>query len=248
MSHVPKTKRLGLLLPSSNSTQEPEFAQVLPSNVSLHTARLTLTSIDADSTERIVEELEAESRKLSHADVGVVLLAATAPTSRKGMGYDQELVRRIRAASDRPATTASTATLEAFAVLGIRRVALAAAWSDSVNATVAAFFEANGIQVVKQHALGVVKNNDVGRLDPQTAYEAGLKVDTPEAQAVFLACGNWWTMSIVEKLERELGKPVLTTNMVSIWAALGILGHSKPIEGYGMLLREHLQRAVPIAQ
>jgi maleate isomerase len=55
-------------------------------------------------------------------------------------------------------------------------------------------------------------------------------------------------MSIVDKLERELGKPVLTTNMVSIWAALGILGHSKPIEGYGMLLREHLQRAVPIAQ
>jgi maleate isomerase len=119
---LPKTKRLGLLLPSSNSTQEPEFVHVLPPSVSLHTARLTLTSIDADSTERIVEELEAESRKLSHADVGVVLLAATAPTSRKGMGYDQELVRRIRAASDRPATTASTATLEAFAVLGIRRV------------------------------------------------------------------------------------------------------------------------------
>lgn len=239
MSHIPRTRRLGLLLPSSNSTQEPEFTEVLPRSVSLHTTRLTLTNIDADSTERIVEEMDKESRKLADADVGAILLAATAPTSRKGLGYDRELIRRITAASGKPATTASTAMLEAYAVLGISRVALAAPWSEDVNKTVAAFIEANGVAVTSQVAMGVVRNNDVGRLDPETAYESGLAVDRPEAQAIFLACGNWWTMSIVERLERALGKPVLTTNMVSIWGALRMLGHREPIAGYGALLREH---------
>ena len=41
------------------------------------------------------------------------------------------------------------------------------------------------------------------------------------------------------RLERALGKPVLTTNMVSIWGALRMLGHREPIAGYGALLREH---------
>jgi len=239
MPHTPRTRRLGLLLPSSNSTQEPEFSEVLPRGTSLHCARLQLRNIDADSTERIVEELEQESRKLADADVGVILLAATAPTSRKGMGWDRELVRRIETAAGKPATTASTAMLESFAALGISRIALAAPWSDEVNKTVADFIQANGVEVTRQQALGVVRNNDVGRLDPQTAYDLGLKVDNPQAQAVFLACGNWWTMSVVERLERDLGKPVLTTNMVSMWGALRMLGHTEALPGYGRLMRDH---------
>ena len=74
MSFIPRTRRLGLMVPSSNSTQEPEFAEVLPRSVSLHVGRLTLRNIDADSTVKIVEELEHESRKLADADVGAVLL------------------------------------------------------------------------------------------------------------------------------------------------------------------------------
>jgi len=88
MSHTPRTRRLGLLLPSSNSTQEPEFIEVLPRSVSLHCARLTLSNIDPDSTVRIVEELETESRKLADADVGAILLAATAPSSAPGHSRD----------------------------------------------------------------------------------------------------------------------------------------------------------------
>jgi maleate isomerase len=241
MSHTPRTRRLGVLVPSSNSTQEPEFGDVLPRSVSLHTARLTLSDIDPDSTVRIVEELETESRKLGDADVGVILLAATAPSSRKGMGYDRELVERIRAASNKPATTASTAMLEAFSVLGIRKVSLAAPWTAAVNANVVKFMEGNGIEVAKQEAMGVVRNNDVGRLEPQTAYDYARKADSPDANAVFLACGNWWNASVIDRLERDLGKPVLTTNIVSIWGALRMLGYDEPITGYGTLLREHLQ-------
>lgn len=236
MTKILRTRRLGLLLPSSNSTQEPEFSDVLPRDISLHTARLTLNSIDAESTVRVVEELETEARKLADADVDVVLLAATAPTSRKGLGYDRELQERIRAATGKLATTASTAMLEAFETLNIKRVALGAPWSDSVNQTVAAFIEANGIEVVSQRAMGVVRNNDVGRLSPDTAFEIGCEVDRDNADAVFLACGNWWAMSQIEALENKLGKPVLTTNQVSIWGALRLLGQTTPLTGWGTLL------------
>jgi maleate isomerase len=54
-----------------------------------------------------------------------------------------------------------------------------------------------------------------------------------------LACGNWSTFSIIDQLEHDLGKPVLTTNQVSLWHALKMMG-MRPLGGLGVLLREHL--------
>src|SRR3954467_11896698 len=238
MKHIEKKHRLGLLIPSSNSTQEPEFIQMLPPSVSLHATRLNLQRIDPESTMTIVAELDQESRKLADAQVDIVVLAATAPSTRMGKGYDAQLIKRMEEAAGKPATTAATAMLDAFAACGVHRVALAAAWSETTNKWVAAFLEAHGIEVVSQVAMGVVSNNEVGRLSPQTAFEHGKKADRPEADAIFLACGNWWTASIVEDLERARGKPVLTTNNMTVWHALRKMGANESVLGFGKLLRE----------
>src|SRR5262249_61049296 len=87
-------RRIGLLLPSSNSVQEGDFWRVLPQGFSLHVARMGLSTVEADSTLRIVQEIEAESKKLADADADVIVFAATAPSSRTGIGYDRELVKR----------------------------------------------------------------------------------------------------------------------------------------------------------
>ncbi|MBI4190435.1 MAG: aspartate/glutamate racemase family protein [Betaproteobacteria bacterium] len=234
-------RRIGLLLPSSNSMQEPEFYRTLPAGMSLHATRLQLSNVEADSTLRVVEQLEEASRRLADADVDIIVLAATAPSSRMGIGYDQELIKRITGATGKPATTASTALLEALRALGAKKIVLGAPWSDAVNQTTASFIEANGFRVLAHQALGIVRNLEIGLLDSQTAYDMGRKIDRPDADAVMLACGNWSTFGIIDRLERDLGKPVLTTNQVSLWHALKLLG-AQPLPGYGVLLREHLAR------
>jgi maleate cis-trans isomerase len=233
-------RRIGLLLPSSNTTQEREYWRILPRAVTLHVARLPLRRVEADSTVRIVEDIETESRKLADADVDAIVLAATAPSSRRGIGYDQELISRITAASDKPATTAATAQIQAMAALGLRTLVIAAPWSEEVNRITAAFVEGSGFRVLDHRALGHVSNLDIGRLAPETAFDLGRTVDRPEADAVMLACGNWLTLDIVDRLEATLRKPVLTTNQVSLWAVLRLAGYDKPIEGWGRLLRDHM--------
>jgi maleate isomerase len=232
--------RIGLLLPSSNTTQEYEFTRVLPDSVSLHVARLPLRSVDADSTARVVEDIESESQKLADADVDVIVLAATAPSSRNGLGYDQELIRRIEAASGRRATTASTALIQALTVLDIRRLVIAGPWSEATNVTSAGFIEASGFTVVAHQAMGLTSNLEIGLLEEGTALEFGARVDRPDADAVMLACGNWMTLGIVDRLEAALKKPVLTTNQVSLWAVLRLAGYRAPVEGWGRLLRENM--------
>ena len=231
--------RIGVLVPSSNSVQEADFWRALPPGFTLHVARMGLSNVEADSTLRIVQEIEAESKKLADADVDLIVFAATAPSSRNGIGYDRELIKRISAASGKPATTAATALIAALRTLGAKTVVLAAPWSEAINQTAAAFIEANGVKVLAQGALGLVRNLEIGLLDPQTAFDVGRRVNRQAADAVMLACGNWSTFSIVDKLEHDLGKPVLTTNQVSLWHALKMMG-TRPLDGPGVLLREHL--------
>ena len=232
--------RVGLLLPSSNTSQEPEFNRIMPDGVTLHVARLPLRTVESSSTAKIVDDIESESQKLADADVDAIVLAATAPSSRNGLGYDQALIKRIEEASGRKATTASTGLIQALEVLDVSHLVIGAPWGDAVNATTAAFIEASGFAVLGHRALGHVSNLEIGRLAEQTAYDMGVTVDQPDAGAVMLACGNWLTMGIVDQLEATLGKPVLTTNQVSLWAVLRLAGYHAPVFGWGRLLREFM--------
>lgn len=231
-------KRIGLLVPSSNTTVEPEFYRALPRGVTLHTGRLYLTRISPDSILRMVEDLETQAKLLASADVDVIVLGATAPSFLKGLGYDRELIRNIEAATGKPATTTSTALVQAIEHFGARRVVLASAYDDKVNGIARSFLEASGVEVVDAKGLSLVDNLVVGRLGPETAYELALKVARPDVDAIVLACTNWQTLEVIEAIERETGKPVISTTQASIWAALRTIGHKDAVAGYGRLLRE----------
>jgi maleate isomerase len=235
-----RCRRIGLLLPSSNTTQEMEFNRILPDGVTLHVARLPLRTVDPSATAKIVEDIETESQKLADADVDAIVLAATAPSSRNGIGYDKELIRRIESASGCKATTASTGLIDGLTALNVKRLVIAAPWSDATNVTSAGFIQASGFTVLAHRARGHVSNREIGLLDEQTAFDMGVAIDQPDAQAVMLACGNWLTLGIVDRLESAIGKPVLTTNQVSLWAVLRLAGYQAPVFGWGRLLREYM--------
>lgn len=229
--------RIGLLVPSSNTTVEPEFYRALPASVTLHTARLFLTEITPEAILRMVEDLEQQSRLLASADVDVIVMGATAPSFLKGAGYDREVMARIEKATGKPATTTSTALLRALRFLDAKRIVLGSAYTDKVNAIAQGFLEANGLKVVAARGLGMVDNLAVGRLGPESAYELARDAAHADADAVVLACTNWRSMDVIERLERELGKPVVSTTQVSVWDALRLIGYRGEISGYGRLLR-----------
>jgi maleate isomerase len=189
--------RIGLLVPSSNTTVEPEFYRALPREVTLHVARLYLDKIATGTIASMVSDIEMQSRSLASADVDIIVLGAAAPSFLKGLGYDREMAKKIEAASGKRATTTSTALIEALQYLGVSRVVLGAAYDDKVNAIAKSFLEVNGFNVLDAQGLGLVDDLVVGRLDATSAYELARKIDRPDAEAIVLACTNWKTMDVI---------------------------------------------------
>ena len=72
------------------------------------------------------------------------------------------------------------------------------------------------------------------------AYDLCRRTDRPDADAIVMPGGNWASMPAVERLEKDLGKPVICNNAVSLWGGLRLMKHRQGIEGYGTLLRDHL--------
>lgn len=229
--------RVGLLVPSSNTTVEPEFYRALPDGISLHVGRLPLTKVTPDQIAGTADSLEHECRLLATAAVDIIILGATAPSFIKGLGYDREVSERIRRASGTRATTTATALIEALQFLGVKKIALGSAYDATVNAIAVSFLKGNGFDVVSTEALGYTDNLEIGRLPVETAYETGRRVDRADAEAVVLACTNWKSMAIIEKLERDVGKPVVSTTQASLWAVLRELRAVDGLPGWGRLMR-----------
>ncbi len=53
---------------------------------------------------------------------------------------------------------------------------------------------------------------------------------------VFISCTNLASLGVIQRLEDELGKPVITSNQACFWACLRRLGLRDPVQGYGRLL------------
>jgi len=237
--------RIGVLLPPGNPTVEPELSAMVPAGVTLHFGRLeTPPSVGkagehAGMEERIRayrEGLAGPTSALSQVRPAVVLLAHTASSYAVGYGNEQPLVDRIAALAGAPALLAAQAVLAALRHLGVKRLALGTPYPESISRQGKAYWEAAGFEIAGYHRLEDV--TDIYAENEERAYLLARQADAPEADAVLLSGTGLPTVAVLETLERDLGKPVVSSNQASLWQALRLAGVRESIAGYGRLLRE----------
>lgn len=101
--------------------------------------------------------------------------------------------------------------------------------------SVADGFQARGFDVTRVMGFGLDNDFDMTALPPKALLEGALKIDTPDADAVFISCTAIRSAEIIAEAERRLKKPVITSNQALIWHALNLIGYKNPITGFGTL-------------
>jgi maleate cis-trans isomerase len=91
--------------------------------------------------------------------------------------------------------------------------------------------------VVNIEGLGYTKGEELHKESPESAYAFAKKVDRKEADCLFISCTDFAAVEAINFLERDLGKPVMSSNTVSLWAMLKKMGIKERIDGYGEILR-----------
>lgn len=230
--------RLGLIVPSSNTTNEPEFYRWLPEGVSLHTSRMRLEDATADTLERMADDVERCGDLLATADVDVVAYGCTTGSLVKGPGYDEEIESRLAEIADAPAVATAASIKRAFDALDLSSIAITTPYIDDLNRREADFLDAAGYDVVAIDGLGIAPNTEIGAQRPETAYRKARDLDHEDADGIFISCTNYRTFEIIEALEADLEKPVVTSNQATLWDALRTMGVDRSGLALGTLFEQ----------
>ena len=235
--------KIGVIVPPTNTANEAEWARMLPPDVTLHAARMPLHLDTASEAGKAAlhADIARFAGDLAQASVDLIAYGCTAGSMVSPV---RALPAFISERTGRPAVTTAQALVEALGALGATRVALGTPYDRALNAHEVRFLADHGIDVVHEEGFGYgaggpQEHRNIARIQPDEVYALARRVDRPEAQAIVLSCTDLATLDIIERLEADCGKPVVSSNSATLWLALRGAGIDDPLDGFGKLLKEH---------
>jgi len=244
--------RVGLIVPSSNTTMETEIPAILrareqirPETFTFHSSRMRMKHVTPDELTAMDQDSLRCAAELSDARVDVMAYACLVAIMAQGPGYHCDSQKKLSAVAESesgvpvPVVSSAGALIEALHHLGARRVAVIAPYIKELTATVCEYIEFEGIEVVDSISLEVADNLAVGRLDPSQLIELAQKVDTSDADALVLsACVQMPSLTVLDTIQQQFDIPVVTAASATVWRTLTALGLDPVAPRAGALLRE----------
>ena len=238
-------QRLGLLVPSQNTTMEDDFTRWMPDSVRMHVNRLysspERSGSFAEGLQAMGDRVEETARIISNVPLDVIAFGCTSGSFLNGLGYDLDIIRRIEGASGGVKTVATArAVIDALKELGVKKIAASSPYPEDINKRLRQFLADAGFEVVSFDNVEASQMGGIDSLQPEVAYELGKSVDRPEAEAIFISCTAFRAAEVVDDLEKATGKPVVTSNQATFWACMRALEVAESIPGAGKLLKERV--------
>lgn len=233
--------KIGLILPSTNTVIEPEFNRMAPKGVSIHSARIMLLGkASEESYFAMRDDTGRAAAELATAEPDVI---AWGCTSGSCVVPREVLEGSIVDRSGIEAVSTMTAVFEALKAFGVKTISLGTPYVNFVNETEIEVLKRAGIEIAAWYGLELGETQEerrgIGRVPPESLYRLARYVDRPESELIFLSCTNLATIDMLDDLERELRKPVISSNQATFWASLRRVGIPDRIEGFGSLMRDH---------
>lgn len=233
-------KRIGLILPSVNVHMEPEFNALGLKDVQFFATRVMLKETTEESLVAMENDLDYAARLIATVYPDVIAYACTSGSFIKGPAWDNKIMNTVTEIAKCPAVTTSYSVLEGIKALGLKKIAMFTPYTDYLNEKETAYFGNKGIEVVAERGLQIIDSEILHSQTEDTIKRNVREIDVPEAQGVFISCTDFKGMGVAQELEDELGKPVLSSNITTLWWLLRQIGYPENIPGYGSLLAKHI--------
>lgn len=251
------TSRVGLIVPSSNTTMETELPELFRRQseatghrYTFHSARAGMKTVNREELAAMVGKAADCAASVSDADVDVIAYACLVAVMAQGPNAhvgSEQTIADAAANNGHPAevTSSAGALVRTLQEMGARRIAMVTPYVPALTQTVADYIEGAGIEVVDSVSLSVDNNLEVGRLDPQQLPGIAQKLNREGVDAVILsACVQMPSLAAVQTAEDQLGVPVITAAVATTYEILKALGHTPAIAGAGRLLAGDLVPAM----
>ena len=223
-------RRIGLIVPSSNTVVEVDFARNLPPGATLHTARMFLAET-TEAAERVMIEQYVPQAVIDLASLrpDVVAFACTSGGAVLGADGEAKLIEDIARETNARVVSTNDAVKSHIGRYSPRRVAVITPYIDELNERIRAGLEGHGLNVVHISGMGKTDNYTIAVVTPeQIVAFAEQQLAGVDFDLLFVSCTNFRGVAARPLLLERFGVPVVTSNQATIVATLEVLGLEPP--------------------
>jgi maleate isomerase len=239
-------KKIGIVVPSTNTIVGPECEDLRPRGVTNHVARLTISNQPIQASDQgflahmqamrdgIVPAIDqVMTCKPDHVIMGVAIEAFTG-----GVAGADALQAELSARAGVGISMGSTAGVAALRRFGARRIAVMTPHQPKGDEIVQAYLTEAGFEVVRLTGLKCASPFAIAEVMPDTLRQTLRALDGDDIDAILQVGTNLAHAAVAAEAERWLGKPVLAMNVVTYWDALRRCGIEDRVFGHGRILEE----------
>ncbi|MGF1424993.1 arylmalonate decarboxylase [Kitasatospora sp. LaBMicrA B282] len=239
--------KVGVVVPSTNTSAQPELEALRPHQVTNHTGRMVIgddAMVDEPGFDHVMHSIRSSThpaiRSVVSCNPDCVIVGVSPESYWEGPDSHARVLASMReAAGGLPVIMSPDAINAALGAYGARRIGVITPYLPVGDDSVSRFFKDSGYQVVGIQGLGMPSPAQISHVTDAQLREAVLAVDGPEVEAIVQVGTNVPMMQLAAAAEAWLGKPVLSNNVVLYWHALRQAGIRDRIHGHGSLLAEH---------
>ncbi|MDE0237512.1 MAG: arylmalonate decarboxylase [bacterium] len=238
--------KIGVIVPSTNTVVEHDFARVRPPGVTFHSGRFLVEAPDLSSDEAFLHFLDLIRQTIPTAVHDLMtckpdhlLMGMSAETfwgGKEGNAAFQARVAEI--AGDVGITSGAAACNAALERLGVSRIACLTPYQPAADEQVYGYFTECGYEVKRVHGLRCDSATSIADVTPEALVGVLKELDGDDIEAIVQCGTNLSMVEVADQAERWLGKPVLAINAICLWHALRTLDINDQFVGHGMMLRE----------
>ena len=238
-------KRIGLVVPSTNTTVQPETDALRVPGVTCHTGRVTIKERPLNTEEAFNEHMQMMrdgmgtaidqimTARLDHIIMGIAL-----ETFWGGVAAANKLQADLTQRAGVGVTMGSTAMVAALKAFGARKIAILTPHQPRGDEMVKAYFLEAGLDVVRLKGLKCQTPRMIAQVPQQDIRNALRELDGPDVEALLAVGTALPSSAVAAEAERWLNKPVIAVNTVSFWDALRRCGIIDRVQGHGRVLEE----------
>jgi maleate isomerase len=218
--------KLGFIVPANNTVIEPELYSIVPSGVSLHFTKLDLRTRDHELVDKA-----AAVKLLECSGVDVIAYACMSGSLMESSDWEVAIFEQTKI----KAITAATALKEAIYALKVKNVALVTHYPERWLVPVREWFQRCGLSIAAVETVDLQDPRAVSNISTEVVCRLAKTANKEEVDALCLLATDLQTFPIIQQLENDLGKPVISSNQSILWKALRLAGVNDVIASHGSL-------------
>lgn len=239
-------QKFAVLIPSTNTSVQPEFDAMRPPGVTNHISRIRIPNIPLESDadfQRLIELIAAAQDEAVDAVMSCapdrLVLGISAETFWDGLQASRNLKRHLEERTGLPVSMGSEACDAAFQALGLKRIAVLTPYQPVGDANVVRFFEESGFEVRRIKGLRCKSPVDIAHVSENDLRDALLELDGDDIDGLIQVGTNLAMARLAGSAGMWMRRPVVAINTAIYWHALRSAGIADRITGFGPLLERH---------